>query len=173
MLDVVEAVGREHERIFPSDLDAHVADAMSRRAPHRDPLRDGVAVANRFEPTFRLEQREKPRADVVRRVGISCVGRRDRVLVHGDACLRKRELQVVRPCPREQAAGVVVVEMGEHHEIDVSGRDPDRGERALGVRVDAVERPPGRREPRAGIDQDGLLGAPKDDDVIGDHAHSG
>ena len=70
VLDVVEAIRREHEWILARDLDAHVADAMSRRAPHLDPIRDRGAVGYRFEQAFRLEQREQPCADVVRGVRV-------------------------------------------------------------------------------------------------------
>ena len=69
MLDVVERVGCEHERIVARDVDDHVAHTMSWCAPHGDSCRDRFAVAHRVEPIGRIEQRDQPSTDVVGRVG--------------------------------------------------------------------------------------------------------
>jgi hypothetical protein len=142
VLAVVEAVGCEHERIVAHDLDAHVAHAMSGCASHRDSLRDRIAVGHGFEPPCRVEHREQPRADVVGRVGVGGSRRRGGVLVHDDTGVRERQAELLRPGSVEQPARMVVVEVGEHDEIDVRRADADRRERTFGVRVDPVERPP-------------------------------
>jgi len=131
-----------HEGIGAVDVHAHVSRPVARRAPDSNVPRDFIVVVDDYEARLVLEHLEQASADVVLLVGIGCTSCLHGVAVSHDVRLRERQSKIVWPCALQEAPGVVVVEVGQHHEADIAGRHAGMGERSLRVRSEPLEGPP-------------------------------